>query len=176
MGGSSTMPHKRNPAGSARAIACAHRVRGEASILFGAMAQEHERAAGAWQAEWQAVSGALAATGGAAAAVRGGAARAGGRPGADAGEPGPDRRAGHDRGRGHRAGRGRCWNARTPTTWSAGVARSGRPLREALLAEPRVADALSPADLDAALDPANYLGASQELIDRVLARYDEEEA
>ena len=65
------MPHKRNPAGSARAIACAHRTRGEASILMGAMAQEHERAAGAWQAEWQAVSGALAATGGAAAAVRG---------------------------------------------------------------------------------------------------------
>ena len=70
-GGSSTLPHKRNPAGSARAIACAHRARGEASILLGAMAQEHERAAGAWQAEWQAVSGALAATGGAAAAVRG---------------------------------------------------------------------------------------------------------
>ena len=53
-GGSSTLPHKRNPAGSARAIACARRTRGEASILVGAMAQEHERAAGAWQAEWQA--------------------------------------------------------------------------------------------------------------------------
>src|SRR5919107_4225325 len=69
-GGSSTLPHKRNPVGSVLAIACARRVRGEASILLGAMAQEHERAAGAWQAEWEALSGALAHTGGAAAAVR----------------------------------------------------------------------------------------------------------
>ncbi len=30
--------------------------------------------------------------------------------------------------------------------------------------------------MDAALDPANYLGAAQELIDRVLARYEEEDA
>ena len=52
------------------AIACARRVRGETSILLAAMAQEHERAAGAWHAEWEALGGALAYTGGAAAAVR----------------------------------------------------------------------------------------------------------
>ncbi len=69
-GGSSTLPHKRNPVGSALAIACAARVRGEASILLGAMAQEHERAAGAWQAEWEALGRALAYSGGAAAAMR----------------------------------------------------------------------------------------------------------
>jgi adenylosuccinate lyase len=69
-GSSSTLPHKRNPVGSVLAIASARRVRGEVSILLAAMAQEHERAAGAWQAEWQAVTGALAHTGGAAAAVR----------------------------------------------------------------------------------------------------------
>jgi 3-carboxy-cis,cis-muconate cycloisomerase len=69
-GGSSTLPHKRNPVGSAVAIACAARVRAESSILVGAMAQEHERAAGAWQAEWEALSRALAYTGGAAAAMR----------------------------------------------------------------------------------------------------------
>ena len=55
-GGSSTLPHKRNPVGAALAIACARGVRGAASVLLGAMAQEHERAAGAWQAEWEALS------------------------------------------------------------------------------------------------------------------------
>ena len=69
-GGSSTLPHKRNPVGSVLAIACALRVRGEAAILLEAMPAEHERAAGAWQAEWQALSAALAYTGGAAAAMR----------------------------------------------------------------------------------------------------------
>ena len=69
-GGSSTLPHKRNPVGSALAVACAHRVRGEASILLAAMAQEHERAAGAWQAEWEALSRAFAYTGGGGGALR----------------------------------------------------------------------------------------------------------
>ena len=68
-GGSSTLPHKRNPVGSALAIACAHGVRGAASVLIGAQAQEHERAGGAWQAEWEALSRALALTGGAAASL-----------------------------------------------------------------------------------------------------------
>jgi 3-carboxy-cis,cis-muconate cycloisomerase len=69
-GGSSTLPHKRNPVGAALTIACAAGVRGAASVLTAAMAQEHERAAGAWQAEWDALSRALALTGGAAAALR----------------------------------------------------------------------------------------------------------
>jgi 3-carboxy-cis,cis-muconate cycloisomerase len=69
-GGSSTLPHKRNPVGSALTIACAAGVRGAAAVLIAAQAQEHERAAGAWQAEWEALSRALALTGGAAAALR----------------------------------------------------------------------------------------------------------
>jgi 3-carboxy-cis,cis-muconate cycloisomerase len=69
-GGSSSMPHKRNPAGSVVAIACARRVRGDAGVLLAAMPQEHERAAGAWQSEWGPLSDALALTGGAAAAMR----------------------------------------------------------------------------------------------------------
>jgi 3-carboxy-cis,cis-muconate cycloisomerase len=69
-GGSSTLPHKRNPVGAALTIACAAGVRGAASVLTGAMAQEHERAAGAWQAEWEALSRALALGGGAAASLR----------------------------------------------------------------------------------------------------------
>ncbi len=51
-GGSSTMPHKRNPTASSLALAAAARVPGlVANFLFG-MVQEHERAAGGWQAEW----------------------------------------------------------------------------------------------------------------------------
>jgi 3-carboxy-cis,cis-muconate cycloisomerase len=66
-GGSSTMPHKRNPVGSTLARACAMRARSAAALLAEAMAQEHERGAGGWHAEWGALSDALAYTGGAAA-------------------------------------------------------------------------------------------------------------
>jgi 3-carboxy-cis,cis-muconate cycloisomerase len=69
-GGSSSMPHKRNPAGSVVAIACARRVRGDAGVLLAAMPQELERSTGAWQSEWGPLSDALALTGGAAAAMR----------------------------------------------------------------------------------------------------------
>ena len=69
-GGSSTMPNKRNPVGAVLAVACAARARGAASVLLASLVQEHERAAGAWHAEWHALSDALAATGGAAASVR----------------------------------------------------------------------------------------------------------
>ena len=69
-GASSAMPHKRNPVGAVRARACALRVPPLAALLLGAMAQEHERAAGAWQAEWEPLGEALGLTGGAAAGAR----------------------------------------------------------------------------------------------------------
>jgi 3-carboxy-cis,cis-muconate cycloisomerase len=69
-GGSSSMPHKRNPVGAIRARAAARSVRGAVSVLLEAMAGEHERAAGAWQSEWGALSAALAGTGGAAWSLR----------------------------------------------------------------------------------------------------------
>ena len=69
-GGSSTMPQKRNPVGSALALACARQVHAQAAVLIGALPQEHERALGAWHAEWPALSGALAFAGGAAEAAR----------------------------------------------------------------------------------------------------------
>lgn len=69
-GGSSSMPHKQNPVGAIRARAAARSVRGAVSVLLEAMAGEHERAAGAWQSEWGALSTALASTGGAAWSLR----------------------------------------------------------------------------------------------------------
>ncbi len=52
-GGSSSMPHKRNPVRAVRAVAAAVQAPGLVATMFAAMMQEHERAAGAWQAEWE---------------------------------------------------------------------------------------------------------------------------
>jgi len=52
-GGSSTMPHKRNPVTCAVVLAAAHRVPGFLSSLLGAMVQEEERGLGGWHAEWE---------------------------------------------------------------------------------------------------------------------------
>jgi 3-carboxy-cis,cis-muconate cycloisomerase len=51
-GGSSTMPHKRNPVSAAVALAAAIRVPGLTSTMLAAMVQEHERGLGGWHAEW----------------------------------------------------------------------------------------------------------------------------
>jgi 3-carboxy-cis,cis-muconate cycloisomerase len=64
-GGSTAMAHKRNPATAVVAVAAARQVRPLVDLLG-----EHERAAGAWQAEWPLVATALAYAGGAAAATR----------------------------------------------------------------------------------------------------------
>jgi 3-carboxy-cis,cis-muconate cycloisomerase len=69
-GASSTMPHKHNPVAAVLVGACARHARAHASVLVESLVAEHERAAGAWHAEWQALTGVLAATGGAAAALR----------------------------------------------------------------------------------------------------------
>ncbi|HEX3985855.1 MAG TPA: 3-carboxy-cis,cis-muconate cycloisomerase [Acidobacteriaceae bacterium] len=54
-GGSSTMPHKRNPVASAIILAAAMRTPGLAATLLAAMVQEHERGLGGWHAEWETV-------------------------------------------------------------------------------------------------------------------------
>ncbi|HEV2988555.1 MAG TPA: 3-carboxy-cis,cis-muconate cycloisomerase [Candidatus Angelobacter sp.] len=68
-GGSSTMPHKRNPIGCSLALAAAHRVPGMVASFLSAMIQEHERAAGGWQSEWPTVAAIIQATGVAAASM-----------------------------------------------------------------------------------------------------------
>jgi len=67
-GASSTMPHKRNPVAPILVQACVRRVRALATTFT--WEHEHERAAGAWHAEWEALSEALALTGGAAFHLR----------------------------------------------------------------------------------------------------------
>jgi 3-carboxy-cis,cis-muconate cycloisomerase len=52
-GGSSTLPHKRNPIGCGVILAAAIRVPPLVSTMLTAMVQEHERGLGGWHAEWQ---------------------------------------------------------------------------------------------------------------------------
>lgn len=66
-GGSSAMAHKRNPVAAVSVLACTRRIPALLATLLAAMEQEHERAAGAWQAEWGTLTDLLALTGSAAA-------------------------------------------------------------------------------------------------------------
>ena len=69
-GSSSSMPHKRNPVAAVSALGCARQAPGLVAALIASMQQEHERAAGAWHAEWRPYSALLVATGSAAAWLR----------------------------------------------------------------------------------------------------------
>ena len=69
-GQSSAMAHKRNPVAAVSVLACARRVPGLVATILASMEQEHERAAGAWQAEWGTHSELLTLTGSAAAWCR----------------------------------------------------------------------------------------------------------
>jgi 3-carboxy-cis,cis-muconate cycloisomerase len=172
-GGSSAMPHKRNPVGAVLVRAAAAQVHGLASVLTGSLAQEHERAAGGWQAEWKPLTDAIALTGAAAATIREvveslevDAERmrenldaAGGLPMAEhvaivlAERQVPNA---------HELVREIC----------ASAVENGRTLREGLAADPRVE--LTAEEIDRALDPAGYLGSAEAFVDRALALHREE--
>jgi len=62
-GGSSAMAHKRNPVAAVSLLACARRAPGLVATLLACMEQEHERAAGGWQAEWGTLSDLVALSG-----------------------------------------------------------------------------------------------------------------
>ena len=172
-GGSSTLPHKRNPILSVTAVASTRRVQDLSGTLQAAMVGEHERAAGAWHAEWEALSDALALTGGAAAATR---------------EALEGLQVHTDRMRENLGATGGLLLSEHVTTILAErfgrleahelveaashrTLESGRSLREELLAEPALREALSPEEIDSALDPACYLGSAQLFVDRALSLY-----
>jgi 3-carboxy-cis,cis-muconate cycloisomerase len=69
-GGSTAMPHKHNPVAAISALACAQQAPGYVANLLASMTQEHERAAGAWHAEWRPLSVLLITVGSAAAWLR----------------------------------------------------------------------------------------------------------
>lgn len=70
VGGSSTMPHKRNPVAAVSALAAARQAPGLVTTLFAAQIQEHQRAAGAWHAEWLPLTDLLRRTGSAVSWLR----------------------------------------------------------------------------------------------------------
>jgi 3-carboxy-cis,cis-muconate cycloisomerase len=64
-GGSSTLPHKRNPVTSAVLLAAAMRVPSLVSTMLSSMVQQHERGLGGWHAEWETLPEIVQLTGGA---------------------------------------------------------------------------------------------------------------
>jgi 3-carboxy-cis,cis-muconate cycloisomerase len=169
-GGSSALPHKQNPVRSVLVIAAARRVPGLLSTLYAAGLHEHERATGSWHAEWEPLlelarltRSAVDLTAGLLTGLR----------------VHPDRmRANLDLTGGlvmSESVAARLAPSLGRTAAHDLVARLGRaaletgtPLREQLLAE----GLLTEDEIAAALDPANWLGATDVLIDRALAAYE----
>ena len=172
-GGSSTMPHKRNPVGSAVLIGAATRVPGLISTLFSAMPQEHERSLGLWHAEWETlpeicclVSGSLKQALLMAAGLEVDAERmtrnldlTQGLVLAEAVSIVLAQRVGRDTA--HHVLEQCCKRA---------VAQQ-RHLRAVLGEEPRVTAQLSGAELDHLLDPAHYLGQARTWVERAVAEH-----
>jgi 3-carboxy-cis,cis-muconate cycloisomerase len=172
-GGSSTMPHKRNPVGAVAVIACAQRAPGLVATILGAMGQEHERAAGAWQAEWEPFLELLRLAGSAATTLRElleGLDVDADRMRADLDATGElvmseSVAAALSESIGRPA-------AQELVAGAAAVsARSGRAFREVLADTPEVSEVLGADGLDAALDPRRYLGVTDQLIGRALAEH-----
>ncbi|HKN02800.1 MAG TPA: 3-carboxy-cis,cis-muconate cycloisomerase [Buttiauxella sp.] len=63
-GGSSTMPHKRNPVSCAAILTATTRIPGLMATLYASQNQQHERALGGWQAEWETLPQLVTLTGG----------------------------------------------------------------------------------------------------------------
>jgi 3-carboxy-cis,cis-muconate cycloisomerase len=68
-GGSSTMPHKRNPIACSLTLSAAQRVPALVASFLSAMVQEYERAVGSWQSEWPVIASIVQSTGVAAASM-----------------------------------------------------------------------------------------------------------
>ena len=172
-GGSSTMPHKRNPVGAAVLIGAATRVPGLLATMFSAMPQEHERSLGLWHAEWETlpeicclVSGALQQALLVADGLEVDAARMGqnldltqGLVLAEAVSIALAQRLGRETA--HHLLEQCCKRA---------VAEQ-RHLRAVLGDEPQVTAELSAAELDRLLDPAHYLGQAQAWVERAVAEH-----
>jgi 3-carboxy-cis,cis-muconate cycloisomerase len=178
-GGSSAMPNKQNPVAAVAILGCAKRAPGLLATLAAAGEQEHQRAAGAWHAEWEPLADLLILTGSAAswaadllgglivdpARMSANLRAANGLPLAEhvtsllAGTLG--RSAAHD------------------LVAEAGLraVSAGLPLRDVLLgrrqsAEKLEAAGITPEQIDAALDPARYLGAAAVFTDAALAAHE----
>ena len=177
-GGSSAMPNKNNPVAAVAILGCARQAGGLLATLIASAEQEHQRAAGAWHAEWQPYSHLLQLAVSAAAWARDLLANLTvnqGRMAANLAATGELPMA-------ERVTALLRDSLGTPQAHdlvavaAARAASAGVPLRDALLNTPDVAGQLSQAgisaeDIDQALDPANYLGSSDAFITAALAAH-----
>jgi len=172
-GGSSTLPQKRNPVDATMALASARLALGQVPVILAAMAQEHERAVGGWQAEWSALPDLFRFTDGVVERVR--AAVAGLEVDAARMRANLDLTDGLivaeslttalaatlGRGEAHHLVQAACGRA------TAG----GTNLERAALDDAAIRAALSPEQIGAALDPSTYLGSTDAFIQRALDRF-----
>jgi 3-carboxy-cis,cis-muconate cycloisomerase len=169
-GGSSTMPHKRNPVGCAVVRAAATKVPALVSVMLAAMVQEHERGLGGWHAEWETLPEICMLTAGAldqtarimeglqidAARMRHNLDATHGLIMAEAVSAALAPKLGRDAA--HTLIEDACRRA----------VELKKPLREVLAQDAKVGKLLSPADLKRLLDPVNYLGAAEQFVERAL--------
>jgi 3-carboxy-cis,cis-muconate cycloisomerase len=168
-GGSSTLPHKRNPVAAATALAAATMAPNLAATILAAQVQDHERSAGPWHAEWPTLPTLLLVTSGAVAAIA---------EIADGLEVDAARmRANLDATRGlvmaeavamalaDKVGKSEAHRIVEAASRKAIAAR--RHLRDVLAEDAHVAAHLD--NLDRLFEPDSYQGAAQALIDRQLA-------
>jgi 3-carboxy-cis,cis-muconate cycloisomerase len=172
-GGSSAMPQKHNPVDAVAARSAARLAIGVVPILLSAMEHEHERAAGAWQAEWAAIPALFRYTAGAVERMYGAVsglqvattrmrenlALAGGLA---MSESLTMALAAHI---------GRPEAYRIVQQLSKRVVESGGELQQVALEDSQVSAALKPDEIKRALDPAAYLGSTSLFIERALASY-----
>ncbi|QQN20180.1 3-carboxy-cis,cis-muconate cycloisomerase [Pseudomonas cannabina] len=172
-GGSSTMPHKRNPVGAAVMISAATRAPGLVATLLTAMPQEHERSLGLWHAEWETlpelcclVSGSLQQALQAVPGLQVDAERmrfnlesTQGLVLAEAVSIALAQRIGRDAA--HHLIEQCCCRA----------VEQGAHLRQVLGENPQVSEQLSSAELDRLLDPAHYLGQARLWVERAVAEH-----
>jgi 3-carboxy-cis,cis-muconate cycloisomerase len=170
-GGSSTMPHKRNPVAAASALAAATMAPNLAATIFAAQVQDHERSAGPWHAEWPTLptlmlvtSGALAAIVDLAEGLEVDAARM--RTNLDA-THGLIMAEAVTFALAEKIGKSDA-HALIEAASKKAVAEK-RHLRDVLTEPSFVSDLLSAEQIDALFEPMAYQGASQALIDRLLA-------
>lgn len=170
-GGSSTMPHKRNPVSAAVLIGAATRAPGLVSTMFAAMPQEHERSLGLWHAEWETLPELCCLVSGAlqqalllvpglevdAARMRRNLDLTQGLVLAEAVSIALAQRIGRDAA--HHLVEQCCRQA----------VKEGAHLRQVLGANPEVTAQLSAAELDRLLDPAHYLGQALRWVERAVA-------
>jgi len=174
-GGSSTMPHKRNPVAAATALAAATMAPNLAATIFAAQVQDHERSAGPWHAEWPVLpmlqlvtSGGLAAIVDIAEGLQVDAARM--RINLDA-TGGLIMAEAVTMALAEKIGKSEAHHQMEAASKKA-VAEK-RDLRDVLIKDPKITAQLDTEKIARLFEPMAYQGASQALIDRLLASLDE---